>query len=104
MTVGEQAVSMSYCTASRLSVHFTMQSQVNLVIVGATGMVGGYALRRALEHPAVGCVTAISRKKLGLSHPKLVEVRHQDFGNCSALAAALKGQNAAVFCLGAYTG
>jgi len=24
-----------------------------LVIVGATGMVGGYALRYALEHPAV---------------------------------------------------
>ena len=28
-----------------------------LVIVGATGMVGGYALRYALDHPAVGRVT-----------------------------------------------
>ena len=28
-----------------------------LVIVGATGMVGGYALRYALDHAAVGGVT-----------------------------------------------
>lgn len=29
---------------------------------------------------------------------------HQDFADCSALAGALSGQDAAVFCLGAYTG
>jgi uncharacterized protein YbjT (DUF2867 family) len=78
--------------------------QKRLVIVGATGMVGGYALRCALEHTAVGTVTAIGRKKLGISHPKLIEVLHRDFANCSALAEALSGQDAAVFCLGAYTG
>jgi uncharacterized protein YbjT (DUF2867 family) len=78
--------------------------QKRLVIVGATGMVGGYALRYALDHPAVGCVTAIGRRKLGLSHPKLAEVLHQDFTDCSALAEALSGQDAVVFCLGAYTG
>jgi uncharacterized protein YbjT (DUF2867 family) len=78
--------------------------QKRLVIVGATGMVGGYALGYALDHPAVGGVTAIGRRKLGLSHPKLVEVLHQDFADCSALAQTLSGQDAAVFCLGAYTG
>ena len=75
-----------------------------LVIVGATGMVGGYALRDALEHPAVGEVTAVGRKPLGISHPKLKEVLHRDFADCSALAETLSGQDAAVFCLGAYTG
>jgi len=75
-----------------------------LVIVGATGMVGGYALRYALDHPAVGVVTAIGRKPTGLTHPKLNEVLHQDFADCSALASALSGQDAAVFCLGVYTG
>jgi uncharacterized protein YbjT (DUF2867 family) len=44
-----------------------------LVIVGATGMVGGYALRYALEDPAVEAVTAIGRRKVGVSHPKLKE-------------------------------
>jgi uncharacterized protein YbjT (DUF2867 family) len=75
-----------------------------LVIVGATGMVGGYALRYALEASDVGSVTAIGRRKLGISHPKLKEVLHPNFADCSALAGTLSGQDAAVFCLGAYTG
>jgi uncharacterized protein YbjT (DUF2867 family) len=79
-------------------------SQKRLVIVGATGMVGGYALRYALDNSAVRNVTSIGRKKLGISHPKLKEVLHRDFADCSALAEALSGQDAAVFCLGTYTG
>jgi uncharacterized protein YbjT (DUF2867 family) len=75
-----------------------------VVIVGATGMVGGYALRYALDHPDVGAVTAIGRRKLGITHPKLDEVLHPDFADCSMLAASLAGQHAAVFCLGTYTG
>jgi uncharacterized protein YbjT (DUF2867 family) len=79
-------------------------SQARLAIVGATGMVGGYALRYALNCPTIGLVTAIGRRSLGISHPNLKEVLHQDFADCSALADALAGQDAAVFCLGAYTG
>jgi uncharacterized protein YbjT (DUF2867 family) len=67
-------------------------------------MVGGYALRYALEHPNIERVTSIGRKKLGLSHPKWQEVLHPDFADCSALAEVLSGQDAAVFCLGTYTG
>ena len=67
-------------------------------------MVGGYALRCALDDPAVGSVTSIGRKKLGISHPKLKEILHPDFADCSALAEVLTGQDAAVFCLGVYTG
>jgi uncharacterized protein YbjT (DUF2867 family) len=75
-----------------------------LVIVGATGMVGGQALRYALEHPEVECVTSIGRRKTGLSNPRLSEVLHPDFADCSALAPVLTGQDAAIFCLGTYTG
>jgi uncharacterized protein YbjT (DUF2867 family) len=78
--------------------------QIRTVIIGATGMVGGYALRYALEHLAVSRVTAIGRRKLGISHPKLDEVVHRDFADCSALAELLSGQDAAVYCIGAYTG
>lgn len=78
--------------------------QKRLAIVGATGMVGGYALRYMLDHPAVGHVTSIGRRTLGISHPKLKEVLHQDFKDCSALAGWLEGQDAAIFCLGTYTG
>ena len=78
--------------------------QKRRVIVGASGMVGGYTLRYALENSAVGSVTSIGRRKLGISHPKLTEALHRDFADCSALAGVLSGQDAAVFCLGAYTG
>jgi uncharacterized protein YbjT (DUF2867 family) len=77
---------------------------MRLIIVGATGMVGGYALRYALSLPAVERVTSISRRKTGISHPKLDEILHQDFIDCSELAQTLAGQDAAVFCLGTYTG
>jgi len=78
--------------------------QKRLVVVGATGMVGGYVLRYALDHPDVGRVTAIGRRKLGISHPKLDEVLHRDFADCSALVETLSGQHAVIFCLGTYTG
>ena len=93
---------ISSAAGSRMSV--STPGQKHLVIVGATGMVGGYALRYGLDHTAVGSVTAIGRRKLGISHPKLKEVLHQNFADCSALADALSGQDAAVYCLGTYTG
>jgi hypothetical protein len=52
------------------------------VIVGATGMVGGYAFRYALEHPAVEHVTVIGRRTVGILNPKLHEVLHPDFADC----------------------
>jgi len=79
-------------------------SQIRLVIVGAAAMVGRYALLYALDHSSVGAVTVIGRRKLGISHPKLKEVLHPDFGDCSALAKPLSDQDAAIFCLGVYTG
>jgi uncharacterized protein YbjT (DUF2867 family) len=81
-----------------------MAAANKLVIVGATGMVGGYALRYALEQPNVELVTSIGRRKVGITHSKLSEVLNPDFADCSTLAEVLKGQSSAIFCLGTYTG
>jgi len=78
--------------------------QQRLVIVGASGMVGGYALRYALDNPGVKSVISIGRKNLGVTHSKLKQALHQNFADCSALADELSGQDAAVYCLGTYTG
>ena len=91
-------------TASRASMSVPTIGQKRLVIVGGSGMVGGYALRYALDNSDVRSVTSIARKSLGISHSKLKEVLHQDFADCSALAEPLSGQDATIFCLGAYTG
>jgi len=71
-------------------------AHARIVIVGASGMVGGYALRYAIDHPAVGSVTAIGRRKLGVKHAKLKEILHADFADCSTLLDVLTGQDAAV--------
>jgi uncharacterized protein YbjT (DUF2867 family) len=97
-------MTMSNQTSSGTPISVSTVGQKRLIIVGATGMVGGYALRYALDSSAVRSVTSIGRKRLGISYPKLTEVLHRDFGDCSALAETLSGQDAAVFCLGAYTG
>jgi uncharacterized protein YbjT (DUF2867 family) len=97
MTTNNQISSAASLTAP-------MTGQNRLVIVGATGMVGGYALRYALDDSEVKSVTSIGRKKLGISHPKLNEVLHQNFADCSPLANVLSNQDAVVYCLGTYTG
>jgi uncharacterized protein YbjT (DUF2867 family) len=90
--------------SSAASMGVPTSGQNRLVIVGATGMVGGYALRDALDNSEVKSVTSIGRKKLGISHPKLKEVLHQNFADCSPLANVLSNQDAVVYCLGTYTG
>ena len=90
--------------ASDASISVPTGGQKRLVIVGATGMVGGYALRYALDNTAVRSVISIGRRKLDISDPKLNQVVHVNFADCSPLAEALSGQHAAIFCLGAYTG
>jgi uncharacterized protein YbjT (DUF2867 family) len=75
-----------------------------LVILGASGMVGRAALRYALQIPGVEHVTSIARRKIGVAHTQVTEVIHSDFTDCAPLAGILANQDAAIFCLGTYTG
>ncbi|MCA8915615.1 MAG: hypothetical protein KDB90_09400 [Planctomycetes bacterium] len=79
-------------------------SASRVIIIGATGMIGGLALQHCLDRADVAQVTILSRRPVGISHPRLHEVLHDDFGDYSAVAAELAGHDVALFCLGAYTG
>lgn len=76
----------------------------NVVVTGATGMVGGRIVEFALNHPDVGSVTTLGRRPTGVDHPRLHEIVHEDFADCRPLAPELTDVDAAFFCLGAYTG
>ena len=68
-----------------------MMNQMRVVILGASGMVGGYALRYMLDHPTIERVTAIGRRKLGVSHPirEMVESpRHPESGRADPMASS----------------
>lgn len=73
---------------------------LQVVITGATGMVGEGVLFECMENPLVESVLIITRKPSGVSHPKVKEIIHQDFSNVESIKEQLKGYNACFFCLG----
>lgn len=51
---------------------------MNVVVFGATGMVGQGGLRECLLDPGVEAVLSVGRSPAGQSHPKLREIVHKD--------------------------
>ena len=73
---------------------------MNVLIFGATGMVGQGVLRECLLDPNVQMVQAIGRTATGVQHPKLRDVVHPDLFHYEAIEATLSGFDACFFCLG----
>jgi len=73
---------------------------MNVLIFGATGMVGQGVLRECLLDSGVERVTAIGRSGSGASHPKLRDLVHRDLWNYTAIEKDLAGFDACFFCLG----
>jgi hypothetical protein len=74
--------------------------KLNVIITGATGMVGEGVLHECLQHVNVEKVLVISRNPGGYSHPKLTEIIHSNLSDISSLSDRLIGYNACYFCLG----
>ncbi len=74
--------------------------KLNVIITGATGMIGEGVLYECLHHPKVEKVLVIGRNSTGYSHPKLTEIIHKDFSDITSLSDRLTGYNACYFCLG----
>jgi len=73
---------------------------MNVIIFGATGMVGQGVLLEALDHPDVEKVLSVTRKPTGVSHAKHRELIHDDFKNFDAIADEMTGFDACFWCLG----
>lgn len=76
----------------------------NIIITGASGMIGGLILDHCLESAEINQVTSLVRKPTGKQHPKLKEVVVKDFLSITDTDDFMKGQDVAFFCLGVYTG
>jgi len=74
---------------------------VNVLIFGATGMVGQGVLRECLAAPDVELVKTIGRTPAGMEHPKLRELVHADMWRYEGIEAELSGFDACFFCIGA---
>ncbi|GAB4019290.1 epimerase [Spirosoma migulaei] len=73
---------------------------MNVILTGATGMVGEGVLLESLANPAVERILSVSRKPSGKKHPKLKELIVDDFLHISTNKTALKGYDACFYCAG----
>ena len=73
---------------------------MNVLVFGATGMVGQGVLRECLLAPDVESVAAIGRTATGIAHPKLRDIVHRDLTDYRAIESRLSGFDACFFCLG----
>ena len=79
---------------------------MNVLLFGATGMVGQGVLRECLLDSGVESVVSIGRSATGVrsasgvSDPKLREIVHADLADYSTIESQLTGFDACFFCLG----
>jgi len=73
---------------------------MNVIVFGATGMLGQGVLRECLLAPDVERVLTIGRNRTGVQHPKLHEIAHADLWHYEAIETELRGYDACFFCLG----
>ncbi len=77
-----------------------MQSKINVIITGATGMVGEGVLHECILSDKVEKILVVGRKPCGVTNSKLTEIIHGDFYNFSEVENSLSGYDACFFCLG----
>jgi uncharacterized protein YbjT (DUF2867 family) len=73
---------------------------MNVLLFGATGMVGQGVLRECLLDPGVASVVSIGRSPTGVTDPKLREIVHADLTSYAPIEPQLSGFDACFFCLG----
>jgi uncharacterized protein YbjT (DUF2867 family) len=73
---------------------------MNVLLFGATGMVGQGVLRECLLNKKVQLIQTVGRTATGVQHPKLRELVHPDLYHYQEIEPALSGFDACFFCLG----
>ncbi|USG62462.1 NAD(P)H-binding protein [Sneathiella marina] len=81
-----------------------MAKAENILITGATGMVGHQVLKLLLQKDGVKKVVSISRNPTGLNDPRLTEIFHDNFMDFRSVANDLKEIDICFYCLGVYQG
>ena len=76
----------------------------NVMIAGASGMIGKIILELCLENKEVEKITSIVRKPSGIQNKKLIELVHADFLDFSSIDSFFKNQDVCFYCIGVYTG
>src|SRR5277367_345525 len=74
--------------------------RINVLLFGASGMVGTAVLRECLADPQVVRAVTIGRTASALHSAKLEEIIHADLSNYDSIEGSLRDLDACFFCLG----
>lgn len=74
---------------------------MNVLILGATGMVGQGVMRECLLDGGVARVVTLGRRATGTAHAKVRELVHADLFHLAPIEQELAGLDACFYCLGA---
>ena len=74
---------------------------MNVLILGATGMVGQGVMRECLLDGGVARVVTLGRRATGAANPKVRELVHADLFHLAPIEQELAGLDACFYCLGA---
>jgi uncharacterized protein YbjT (DUF2867 family) len=74
---------------------------MNVLILGATGMVGQGVMRECLLDAGVARVVILGRHATGNAHAKVREIVHADLFHLQPIEGELTGLDACFYCLGA---
>jgi uncharacterized protein YbjT (DUF2867 family) len=77
---------------------------MNVVIFGASGMIGHGVLLECLDDAGIERVATVGRRPVAVEHEKLTQIEHRDFSDFSSIAEQLTGFDACMWCLGVSAG
>ena len=73
---------------------------MNVILFGASGMIGSGVLLECLQDPRVRSVLSVGRSPTGRTHPKLKEIVREDLFQYADIEDDLRDYQACFFCLG----
>jgi uncharacterized protein YbjT (DUF2867 family) len=88
------------CLSAALDDRGNRRRLLNILIFGATGMVGQGVLRECLRASDVERIQTVGRTASGMHDPKLHEVIHRDLWNYGPIEHELQNFDACFFCVG----
>src|ERR1700744_5476988 len=73
---------------------------INVLITGATGMVGEGVLHECINDPRIGAITLLNRRSAGINHQKVKEILLTDLFAFTGNEPGLTHFDACFYCLG----
>lgn len=81
-----------------------MKNNPDVIVFGATGMVGTEVLHQCLKSNKIQSILTIGRHATGIEHHKLREIEHDNFLDFSSLEQEMSNADVCFYCLGVYQG